>query len=370
MPTQLNICHIVLSLEIGGLEKVVSTLAIEQIERGYNVNILCLDDIGILGSQLLKKGIEVTCLKRNPGFLDFQTVFKIKKILRQNRIDIIHTHNVEPYIYGIIPTMFFSNIKSIHTQHGLPENFNLLKKYFLKFTGLFLNQFISVSDTAAEYAITNGWISSNKVDVIINGIDTDSFVCNSKNKSIYRKELNIPDDSLVLVTVSRIEYVKDHMSMVKQFLVVTRKTSNVYLIIVGDGSLKNELSEFVNKNNLSTRIIFTGMQTDIKKFLQLADIFIMTSLSEGISISLLEAMSSNLIPIVTPVGGNTQIVENNKCGFFIDIKQQDALYNLINDLKNNIKLSVTISSNAREKVLKNFSKNTMVNNYVAHYERL
>jgi len=370
MQTQFNICHIVLSLDVGGLEKVVCTIATEQIKLGHNVIIFCLDNIGLLGEQLSTQYIEIICLNRKPGFLDKTVLQKMRTILRNNKINVIHTHNIEPNLYGMIASILSNNIKTIHTQHGIPDKFNFVKKTFLKFTGFFLKKFVSVSDTAAENAINYGWVPSPKVDVIINGIDTDAFTSNSNNKTKFREEYNLPKDAIILTTISRIEPVKDHTTMIEQFSIVAKQMTNVYLIIVGDGSKKQEISELIIKHKLTARVIMTGMQIDVKKYLQMADIFLMTSISEGISISLLEGMSSKLIPIVTPVGGNTQIVENNQCGYILDIKQPESLCTILNKILNDSKLFKTISDNARKKVIAKFSKEAMMNKYMALYKKL
>ena len=127
----LSIAHIVLSLEIGGLEKVVYTMAIEQKRIGHKVIIICLDSIGILGEQLKKNNIEILCLNRKQSRLDLKAIYKLSSILKRNKINIVHTHNIEAYIYGILPSIFSPKIKSIHTQHGIPDKFNSVKIIYI-----------------------------------------------------------------------------------------------------------------------------------------------------------------------------------------------------------------------------------------------
>jgi len=366
----LNIAHIVLSLEVGGLEKVVLTLATEQQKQGHKAVIVCLDKIGTLGESLSAKGITILCLKRKQSRLDINTVSKLRKILKENKIDIIHTHNVEANIYGMLSSILLSNIKSIHTQHGIPDNFSFIKQVYMNISGRMLGRFISVSDSAAQHAVKNHWVNKKKTEVIINGIDTDDFITGGSDKNTLRDKYNIPRNALILVTVSRIEAVKDHATMIEQFSIAASNKQYLHLIIVGDGSLKNNIEKLVDQKSLRSFVTLTGMQTGVKDYLQLADIFIMTSISEGISISLLEAMSTGLIPLVTPVGGNTQIVAEHESGYFIDITAPDSLKKTINTIETSDTLRQEISDNARKKVIENFSKDVMIEKYMQHYEAL
>lgn len=368
--TKFNIAHIVLSLEVGGLEKVVLTLAAEQQKLNHQVIIICLDTIGTLGEEFSSQGVSILCLKRTQSRLDIKAILRLRSILKENKTNIIHTHNVEANIYGILSSFLIPGIKSIHTQHGIPDNFSKIKQVYLNITGRILGRFISVSDSAAQHAINNHWVHKNKTGVIINGIDTDEFTADPANRKNLRNEFNISESALVLTTVSRIEAVKDHATMIEQFSKAASENENIYLVIVGDGSLKNTIEKLIEKKNMYSRIILTGMQTDVKKYLQMADIFIMTSISEGISISLLEAMSTGLIPAVTPVGGNTQIITDKKSGFFIDITSPTSLSKILDTIKDDEEIRKSISYNARNEVIDHFSKDVMVNKYLQYYEKL
>jgi L-malate glycosyltransferase len=180
-------------------------------------------------------------------------------------------------------------------------------------------------------------------------------------------ELGIPANWKIIGTVGRLAEVKDQATMIKSLIKVRKKIPDTMLLLIGDGPLRSELQQLVDDNRLNNNVRLVGNREDVPDLLNLLDVFLLTSLSEGTSISLLEAMSSGIAPIVTNVGGNPSLVDDNINGILISPQHVDELAENLIDLLQNDKRRKKYGENASQKVREKFSLAEMVKVYEKLY---
>ncbi len=308
----MKILHILNSLDCGGLEKFVIDLSIELNKRGHQVQLACLQKGGDLKTLAHNSQLPVTTFDKKDG-IDLNLIFQLKSLISQQKFDVIHTHNIAPLIYGTLAGQLSFNHHLINTRHGRQvESINPLFWALNK-------TIVSISNEAKECLIKSNRINPNKIKVIHNGINVKAFdvrLTPEENKKL-KTEIGIADDRFVIGTVGRLAKEKDHGTLLKAFRKLIQKKVNASLVIVGDGLLKDKLIEMAEEFEIKDHVKFLGYRSDTVKLLQIFDVFVLSSYSEGMSLALLEAMAAGKPVVATKVGGNPEVVVEGETGLIV-----------------------------------------------------
>lgn len=365
---KINVLHLVLSLDIGGLERLVSELALLMDKERYNVEVCCLDRLGAFSDNLIKNGIKVHLLQRNQNHYDYLFAFKLMKLLRNRSVHVLHMHS-GTFFHGTQAGYIARTPVMVYTDHGrdlVESNVQLLTD---KISGYLVHKIFAVSHELERYLIDVVKLPAGKMATIINGINTEEFAPRMKSVALLEK-LNINMDCKIVGTVGRLVEVKDQMTMITAFKRVKDIYPNSIFMIVGDGPLLEALKNMVFNNDLDRNVIFLRNRNDIAEILNIMDVFLLTSLSEGTSVALLEAMSSGVPAIVTDVGGNPSIVDDGINGFLIKPKQTELLSELILRILGNNEIREKLSNNAVSKIHSDYCMFNMIENYSSSYTEL
>lgn len=346
-----SVCHIISGDLWAGAEVQVFNLLQTLVKNPViNISVICFND-GILSRRLADIGMSVTVVdEKKKGVL--RSVQNVSKILHLIRCDIVHVHGYKEMFIVILAKIFgFNSIKIVRTFHGLGM-LNSSKKYraLEKFCSLFLFHAICVSNDLMRIIINKKLLPSEKVTVFHNCICMNNTVSDSVFKQQLRLSLKIPNDSLIIGTVGRLVKVKGHRILIEAVGKLIQKNPKVYLVIVGDGPLLNDLNEMVNELNLSKNILLTGFKENAADIITVFDIFVLSSFHEGIPMVLLEAIRSNIPIVTTDVGGISEILQNGISASFCKPGNVDELVYNCESLVNDKELRVTLSNNAFEKV--------------------
>lgn len=359
---KIAVLYVNYSMEMGGIETLIYELTQNINRQIYKPEVLVLFKGGVLEKSLIDKGIPFHCIEKGKGFRWF-VVARLSRIIDERRIKIIHTNNYDTWLYGVLAAKKNGKVMHVHTQHS-----NLVskkKKYVESLLGRFTNEVVAVSayvkDSLKEY-----WSKRKPIHVIHNGIDVHRFCPNTNIRSKTRNEYGISDDIFLLGIVARLVPVKDHKTLFKAFSLLSSKINNISLFVIGDGVLRSELEEESANMGLKNKITFLGERQDIYAILPAIDSFVLSSVSEGLSVTLLEAMSTGLPIVATNVGGNTEIVEDGYNGFLVPSKNHEALSKAIEKLYLNRDLHKQMATNARKKAIDHFS----LDKWIDSYERL
>lgn len=363
-----HIMHLIESLEFGGAEKVVVHLA-NRLCKDNQVSICLTKRNGELVSEL-NSNIKVYSLN-SPEGNDYSLPGKLRKLLRENHVDILNSHDWGVFIESALAVRKLKTVKLVHTVHGPYTNYpdGISSKFKIKlrhiaenYLSRYVYKMITVSDSIKEYIIRDININKNIISTIHNGIDDigDTFESKSNNKGNY---------IIKLVTVGRLAKVKNYKLLLTALKITLKTASNFHLTIVGDGPEKKELIQYCDSLELNQYVTFLGFRRDIKDILASNDVFVMSSNYEGISIALLESMSLSMPSIATSVGGIPETILNGETGFLVPSNDEIAYAKRLVKILKNPNLIPILGRNARELFIKEFNSNVVLSKYRALYQK-
>ena len=362
-----NLLHITFDMHIGGTEQVITNLVEFTDSSLINVSILCLESpIGPFGEKLQLAGYTIDSIARREGF-DYGLIFKIRTYLIKNKIDVIHCHQYTPWVYGALAS-FLTGIKVIFTEHGrfYPDSSSLKRKIINPFLVMLTDNITSISEATKLALIEYENIPASKIKVIYNGIaGLENFI---ESPDELRKDLCIPKGARILGTIARLDPIKNHKLLISAFDEINKKYPETILIIVGDGVMHQDLEKQVAALNLDGKVVFTGYQSNPVDYLQLMDMFLLTSLSEGTAITLLEAMSLSKACVVTDVGGNPEIIKHQVCGLVTANDNKEELVSAISLLLSDSELKDKFALEGKVRFENNFKVFNMRDSYMRIYQ--
>ena len=366
MKEPIAVAHIFLSLKIGGMEKVGIDLVKNMDQRKYKHYVLCLDELGTFGEELKKEGFSVFAFHKGHGF-KFSLLIKLIRFFKKHNIRVVHTNNPAPHFWGGIAAWIAGVKIRIHTKHG--RNFITIKRKVLinRLSALFSKKVVSVSADSAQLTHEIERVPQDKIMTIYNGVDTDLFMKKPLNETL-KRELGIPAETRIIGSISRFSPDKDYETLILAFKEVASVEQDVVLLLVGDGETKERMVKLAQQIKIADKTIFSGFRSDILDLLNLIDIFVLSTHTEGISISLLEAMATERPVIATDVGGNGEIVEHGDNGYLVPENDVEGLKNAILTLLNNSDERMRLATAARKRVVEKFSLQNTVAGYEALYK--
>jgi glycosyltransferase involved in cell wall biosynthesis len=354
-------------MTIGGAQQVIRQLVENMGESEILSEVVCIDNrLGELGEILQDQGIKIHLLSRQPGF-DFSLVKQLHQLIKTEHYDIIHCHQYSPYVYGVLASLLTPS-KVMFTEHGrfYPDYGSWKRKLINPFFALKTKKIIAISEATKKALIKYENIKSEKIEVIYNGVsDLSSMLI---YESALKQKFGIPQQAFIFGTISRLQPIKNQILMINAFKKVHEQFNNAHLLVVGDGVMRDELEIQATNLGLDQSITFTGFQKEPHQFHKIIDVFLLTSFSEGTSMTLLEAMSFSTPCIVTRVGGNPEIVQHLKNGMLISSDNVTECIEGQVKLITNQELTSELGENARLHFLQHFTQDKMVNRYSAIYQ--
>jgi sugar transferase (PEP-CTERM/EpsH1 system associated) len=344
---KLTILHLVIGLETGGLERFVIDLVAEN-QKEFNQFVVCLEQAGKLA---VNCGAELILLNMPPG-IHVGVVWKIADIVKENHVDIIHTHNEKAQLYGGMAGLL-ARVPVVHTKHG-KNSLDCRTILRNNISARMCRKVVAVSCDAATECTQREMIPSAKVLTILNGVDTERF-SPAGDQMNFKKRLGFSEDTLLIGIVARLAPVKDHATLFEACRILNESAYQFRLFVVGDGPLKDQLEAVAYSLGIDKQVIFTGMRDDIPDLMRAMDIFVLSSLSEGISITLLEAMSCCLPIVATEVGGNPEVVVDGLTGFLVPPQHPELLADKLRVLITDQQLRQQMGKVGRQRVVNHFS---------------
>ncbi|MBN2321711.1 MAG: glycosyltransferase [Acidobacteria bacterium] len=310
----------------------------------------------------LKKPVPCHELHKKPGN-SVKTILQIRRIIRESNADIVHTRNWGAFD-GVIAACLCPGVTLLHGEHGRditdPRGINRRRNMLRRLFDRRIRKFTAVSKDLARWLHDLG-IPGDKITLIVNGVDTQKYYPHRDHA--LRKELGISDRELVVGTIGRLDPVKNHAGLVGAIGRLAKAGQNVRLVIVGDGPERQNLQALARELALTPSPVFTGYRKDIERFYGIIDIFVLNSVAEGMSNTLLEAMACGLPVVCTPVGANVDIVEDGIRGRFVPVNEENRLAEALLDLINMPDLCRRFGSEARKFVEESHSLSHMIEQY-------
>jgi glycosyltransferase involved in cell wall biosynthesis len=313
-------------MQVAGAEVLVSEI-IHRLGSGIRPTIFCLDSIGALGERLQAEGVDVVALNRRPG-LDFGVARALARGIRERDIEVVHAHQYTPFFYPALGRLVgLHDARIILTEHGrhYPDIVSSKRRLF---NHLVLDQMAdavnAVCGFSADALGKKDGFARARIEVIENGIDLSRYTTPT-SRADARAQLGLDAQRQYVACVARFHPVKDHATLIKAFAKAAAARPQAHLLLVGDGPLRGDLTALVSSLGLTDRVTFMGVRRDVPLILCAADVFALTSVSEGASITLLEAQASALPIVVTAVGGNPELVRDGLDGLLAPRADVDGL---------------------------------------------
>jgi glycosyltransferase involved in cell wall biosynthesis len=316
----MRITHVVENLNRGGLERVVIDLIEQQQRLGHACQVVCLFEPGRLADEIQRLGVPlVACGKKN-GF-DIDALRKMRSAIIDHKATVIHSHNAVAHYYAVLAAAFLGG-RRINTRHGMANHpFSWKREILYRMSMVFSDVAAVVCDRARENFLKYRILPKSKAVTIYNGIPVDRFVMrNAEARKKLLSETGWPEDAVVLGKVARLNPPKDHRMLLQSMALAHAAEPKVRLVLIGDGPLRAELEALSQKLNLVEVVCFMGDRSDVASLLPGFDVFVMSSTTEGYSISLLEACASALPIVATDVGGNREIIADGLNGYLVPAK--------------------------------------------------
>lgn len=368
------IAHVIFRLAVGGLENGLVNLLNRLPEDDFRHAVVCLTDYTDYRRRIVRDDVAVHALHKPPGH-GFGTQMRMLRLLRTLKPAIVHTRNLAALEYQPVAALMRVPVR-IHSEHGRnaddPDGTNrkyLAVRRVLRPT---VHHYVAVSADLERYLVDRIGIAPGAVTHICNGVDTDRFHPAAPKRIAIGPPGFAGDEDVVFGTVGRMDPVKDPLNLVRGFIAAAQAASDLAprlrLVMVGDGPLRAEALRLLAAHGLAGRAWLPGALNEVPEVLRGLDVFVLPSLSEGISNTILEAMASGLPVLATGVGGNPELVTDGVTGTLVPRADSGAIAQAVVDYGRRAELRREQGTRARRDALARFSLQVMVHAYTSLYQ--
>lgn len=359
----MRILHIISAAASGGAEVYVKDLARFLSKQSHTIHIAFLSTAADAGRDVMYEeeflrdlefsGINVCVIGNEARRKPWLGIARVRRYIKKNSIDVCHSH----LAYGVAFSCM-SGVPVIYTHHTIAPHWGKLAYFFFN---KIIDEYVAISDACAN-ALRS--YTGREVNIIANGVSLEKFTGYVRVRTL--------SDKVNVAMVGRIAAPKDYMNMLRALTLLkesVRARLKVCIAGEGDGRCKDELKDYIKKNGLGPVVEFVGVKQNVPSFLSEADLFLMSSSSEGLPISLIEATASGLPCIVTDVGGCAEVIEACSNGVLVPPKNPqalaDAIYRFVSDESCMRQLSINAVNNSYK-----YSIDTAAKMHVELYESI
>jgi len=356
---KIKVCHIIEDLNRGGAEKrLLNDLRYLNKDRFTNY-IWYLYPNSTLQREFTSLGIKTECLNLKKDIRSFKSIFKLWHFIIREKIDIIHTQlfyadilgrfvgflGHKPVISTVQSSVYEQSVKFLYSNNRL-----LIDRFTAK---LFNTKIIAVSEFVKSSIQRKLGLKVEKIDVIYNSIEDESNQLTPLVVESYRNKFKSHSDLILLLTVGKLNPGKGHQYLIRALAEL--KNKKIRLLFAGTGNLKSELESYAEQLGISDRVLFLGEVKNIKELIAICDIFVFPTLSEGMPLSLLEAMVQQKPVIASNIEPIQEAIQNEINGILVPPKDFSALAHAIEHLSKHPQKAEDLGKSAREVVLEKFN---------------
>jgi sugar transferase (PEP-CTERM/EpsH1 system associated) len=362
------------NLKGGGAEQCVVTLANQLYDHGWRPAVIALGASGALNERIRHEGIPVVSLNKQRGN-DPRLTLSLARVLRRLRVDVVHANNWSTLLESMVGARLAGVRSVVHTQHGLHfetgasqhgpnRRFRLVAQRLI---AKWLHHIVAVSPEVRQTLLDEWQVPEEKVSVILNGIPLESQPLARAERDARRQQLGFGHTDFVVGTMGFFRPVKDFPTLVQAMARVSANAPQARLAFIGDGPGRSDLEKLVRSLGLDHIVRFLGWRTDAASILPCLDAFALSSLSEGISLALLEAMAAGLPIVATHVGGNPLVVEEGVTGWLVPPQAADVTADAILALLRDPATRCAMGRSGRDRAKTRFSVDRMARDYERVY---
>ena len=359
---RLRVMQITWSLVAGGSEVYALKLASNLDARRFESLMCAMDQGGKLEGEIDRLGIPRFIMVRKPG-IDWRMMFKLRRLFRQNKVDVIHTHHFNQLFYSALAAKL-SGVRVIHTEHDIAQyKQNPRLRTLLKMCSMACDRIVAVGVEVEAYLRDEIGITPQKLCVARAGVELSP----TDARAEMRRELGLASDDRVAAIVARLSPEKNHVLLLSAFAEVVKQMPQAKLVIVGEGPEQAAIIEAIERLGLGGRVNMLGVRRDVSQILSACDAFVLSSNREGLPIAVLEAMAASKPIVATDVGDLNLLVKNDQTGRLVppgDATQlAEGLCEVLGDPAN----AERMGKAARDLVARDFSLEAMIKTHEAMY---
>jgi len=373
MVAPIRIMHFVDGLSQGGLENGLVNL-IDRLDPERFEHVVCaIRRLGPNADRLPQDRVRVMCLARKSTDSAIHQGALVRAI-REVQPDVVHSRN-----WGAVEAVMAGRWTGcravVHSEHGLEADANakepMRRRLFRRFAFELAHRVVSVSHQLKELHARRTGFAAKRISVIHNGVDGQRFRPDAETRVQMRRELGISADEFCIGSVGNLLPVKDHMTLLEAFDRVGGSDPACRLVLFGEGSERSRLEAYADAHpEWRKRVSFPGSSPRVAEMLNALDVYVLPSISEGISNSLLEAMANGLPVVATATGGNPEVIVDGESGLLVPVGDSERLAQKLLELRASKDLRVQLGQGALRRVAEHFSMDSMVRNYAQMYESL
>jgi sugar transferase (PEP-CTERM/EpsH1 system associated) len=369
------VAHVIHHLVVGGMENgLVNLINRIPVDR-YRHCVICVEDFSDFRDRIKRPDVEVHAMHKSQ-LTAVQLYRRMFALFKGIRPAIVHSRNLSG-LDALLPALAAKVPIRIHGEHGWDmhdlDGARLKPRILRRLHSPMVHRYITVSKDLQSYLIGKVGVSSTRITQVYNGVDVESFTPSSAKPAGMMPPAFYGADKVVFGTVGRLQRVKDQLTLVRAFSQLLRAEpglrSVIRLAIVGDGPVRSELVDCIRNEELTEIAWIPGVRADVGRVYQCLDVFVLSSLNEGISNTMLEAMASGLPIIATTVGGNVELVDGS-VGQLIPTSSPQILAQAMSLYVHDRGLRMQHGKASRERAVAAFSLDTMVRSYTQIYDAL
>lgn len=370
------IAHVIHHLGMGGLENGLVNLINHLPENRYRHVIVCMTDAADFSRRLQKDGVEIFAMRKEAG-QGFRVFPRLFRLFRRLRPAIVHSRNLSA-LDSLLPATLAGVPYRIHGEHGWDVNDldGSSRKYqwLRRLHKPLVNMYVPLSKDLERYLRDKVLVAESKIRQIYNGVNIQRFHPVLHN----RQSLPLPSfaasDNVILGTVGRLQPVKDPLNLADAFVHLLKHRpelrSKLRLVVVGDGPLREQLQTRLFDAGVAEVVWLAGAHDDVPTLLRCFDIFVLPSLAEGLSNTVLEAMACGLPVVATDVGGNREIIRAGETGVLVPAADPVAMATALESYIHDQSRRRAHGRAGRQRVEDSFSLEKMVQSYMALYDEM
>jgi len=370
LPALVSILHVVDSLEFGGLERVVTDLAMAQQQAGHRVAVFSINQTTGFASELRQAGIDVV-IANKAGTLDAKVIRLLRSTASRMGAHVVHAHNFVPNYYAALALLLWpGGPMLVNTCHDMGMRLSHARLRRLFQMSLWRTARVAmVGQQVHDRYMALGMVPPSRAETVLNGIPVARFANTPAHKGQARAKLKLSEQDLVIGCVGRLVGLKNHRLLIGLMPELLATHPTLKLVIVGYGELHEALAQQARDLGVAHAVTITGQRSDVSDLLPAFDVFALPSLTEGLSIALLEACASSLAVLASRVGGNPDIITDGQNGLLVPADDAPATKAALLRLLGAPGIRQSYGQAARQWVEAHASSGALVRAYDAFYRR-
>jgi L-malate glycosyltransferase len=364
------IAYVVNSLNPGGTERLVIEMSCA-FQYLFDVSVICLDRPGLWAAELRQRGVPVHCFWRQPG-RDLGMARKLAAHCRAHDVRLIHAHQCTPWFYSALSRLIYGRPRLLLEEHGrfFPETRSRLRELVNRLViNRLTHAFVAVSQDIKLRLVQFEGIPPTRIAVVYNGVRAAPALSDDERAAM-RTQLGLTQNAFVVGTVGRFDPIKNLSLLVRSLANTRREDVSIEGLLVGDGPEFASIAALLASSSLSECVRLTGFRSDARMLVQCMDLFVLSSLSEGTSVALIEAMAAGVPVVVTAVGGNPELVRDGVTGWVVWSDHEEAMTAAIKAARGDRERREAYARAARQRFVESFEFGGMIASYRKVYMSL